>query len=419
MKTTTLNTSKEVTAFSDFPAPADFPHYMRNDQFFEYLRLYALHHDLYRNVRLRHTVLQVKRATDYCESHNSVPNFPNGGEEWWPNQSRFEGRIMHSKEYKHGGGFEDQICVVVGSGNSAVDVASDLSRVAKKVHLSLRKGAYIIGRLGDRGRPIDLNLLTRFRTYFINRYTPKWLLSRQMKRLLQRRFDHALYGLMPEDSVLTSQVSLSDDLPSRIMTGTVVVKPAIKEFTSTGIVWSDGTTTEHVDAVICATGYEMSFKMVEEGSRVPVEGNFARLYKNIFPVDDACLRHNTLGFVGLAQVFGSSIALSEMQARYFFHQLCSRTKERPRGLLPFEKEMSDEVEARRHKLGGKVDRKPLWVDYIPYMDSLADAIGCRPNLFELAFKDPMLAWAVTFGPNSTYAYRLHGTCSPAVYDENK
>ncbi|KAH7705965.1 CBN-FMO-2 protein [Aphelenchoides avenae] len=404
MKTTTLNTSKEVTAFSDFPAPADFPNYMRNDQFLEYLRLYALHHDLNKHVRLRHTVLQVKRASDYCESgrwtvqykdsngndieedfesvviaagHNSDPNFAIGGEEWWPNQNRFEGRLTHSKQYKHGGGFEDQICVVVGSGNSAVDVASDLSRVAKKVYLSLRKGAYVIGRLGDRGRPIDLNLLTRFRTCFINKYTPKWLLARQMKRLLQCRFDHALYGLMPAESVLTSQVSLSDDLPSRIMTGTVVVKPAIKEFTSTGIVWSDGTTTERIDAVICATGYTMSFKMVEEGRRVPVKGNFARLYKNIFPVDNACLRHNNLGFVGLAQVFGSSIALSEMQARYFFHQLCSRTKERTRGLIPSEKEMSDEVE----------------VDYIPYMDSLADAIGCRPNLSELAFKDPMLAWA--------------------------
>lgn len=68
MKTTTLNTSNEVTAFSDFPAPDDFPNYMRNDQFFEYLRLYALHHDLYKHMCLRRIVLQVKRASDYCES---------------------------------------------------------------------------------------------------------------------------------------------------------------------------------------------------------------------------------------------------------------------------------------------------------------------------------------------------------------
>src|SRR5687768_1139221 len=50
-----------------------------------------------------------------------------------------------------------------------------------------------------------------------------------------------------------------------------------------------------------------------------------------------------------------------MQARYFFHQLCSRTEDRPRGLLPSDKEMSDEVEARRRKLGAKIDRKPFWV----------------------------------------------------------
>lgn len=69
--------------------------------------------------------------------HNSVPNFPTGEEEWWPNQNRFEGRLMHSKDYKHGGAFEDKICVVVGSGNSAVDVASDLGRVAKKVAVQM------------------------------------------------------------------------------------------------------------------------------------------------------------------------------------------------------------------------------------------------------------------------------------------
>lgn len=60
-----------------------------------------------------------------------------------------------------------------------------------------------------------------------------------------------------------------------------------------------------------------------------------------------------------------------------------------------------------------VETPLLQVDYIPYIDSLADVIGCGPNLFELALKDPMLAWAVTFGPNSTYAYRL---CGPHKWD---
>lgn len=68
MRTTTLNTSKEVTVFSDFPAPPEFPNYMRHDQFLEYLQLYAKHHELNQRIRLNHTVVQVKRANDYEET---------------------------------------------------------------------------------------------------------------------------------------------------------------------------------------------------------------------------------------------------------------------------------------------------------------------------------------------------------------
>lgn len=68
MNMTTTNTSKEVSAFSDFPAPDHFPNYMRHAQFLEYLQLYAKHHDLLKYVYLGRTVLQVMRAPDYRES---------------------------------------------------------------------------------------------------------------------------------------------------------------------------------------------------------------------------------------------------------------------------------------------------------------------------------------------------------------
>lgn len=68
MKSTTFNTSKETSAFSDFPPPEDFPNYTRHDQYLEYLRLYAEHHELNRHIRLKHKVLRVKPAEEYCES---------------------------------------------------------------------------------------------------------------------------------------------------------------------------------------------------------------------------------------------------------------------------------------------------------------------------------------------------------------
>ena len=43
----------------------------------------------------------------------------------------------------------------LGMGNSAVDIAVDVSRTAKKVFMSTRRGAWIISRMGPLGYPAD------------------------------------------------------------------------------------------------------------------------------------------------------------------------------------------------------------------------------------------------------------------------
>lgn len=53
-------------------------------------------------------------------------------------------------------------------------------------------------------------------------------------------------------------------------------------------------------------------------------------------------------------------------------------------------------------------RNPIQVDYIPYLDSLADLVGVRPNLLWLLIKDPKLAWQAFVGPCTPYQYRLVG-----------
>ncbi|KAH7708902.1 CBN-FMO-2 protein [Aphelenchoides avenae] len=437
MKTTTINTSKELCAFSDCPPPAEYANFMRHDAYMDYLRMYADQHDLLTHVRFKHPVVQVRRAPDYDASgkwtveykdpngnlqeesfdcvlvavgHNNMPNFPGPEEEWWPGQEKFKGRILHTKQYKEASGFDDSVSVVVGCGNSAMDAAVDLSRVTKKAYLSVRRGVYLYTRLGEYGWPMDLKFITRFTAYFWRTYMPKWLMERQALKRVNKRFDHALYGLKPDHSILARQGTINDELPSRILTGTVVVKPAIKEFTENGIVWADGNRTEPVDNVILATGYRVKFDMIEEGKLIPMKGNFARLYKYIYPVGEIFLRHNTLGVIGLIQPSGPVVTAAEMQARFFFHQLRSRTPERPRGLLPSNEAMTAEVDRIRRALEANMQLtlKPYWFNYVLYMDSLAEVIGCKPNLRNLFWKDPVLAKAVLFGPNCAYVNRLDG-----------
>lgn len=57
------------------------------------------------------------------------------------------------------------------------------------------------------------------------------------------------------------------------------------------------------------------------------------------------------------------------------------------------------VESRRHT---------IQVDYIDYMDELAEIFGAKPSAMDYLTKDPTLALSLFFGPCLPYQYRLQG-----------
>ena len=61
MRSTTINTSKEMTGYSDFPMPDDFPNYCHHVKFLEYVRLYVDHFQLRKHIRFKTEVLKVRR----------------------------------------------------------------------------------------------------------------------------------------------------------------------------------------------------------------------------------------------------------------------------------------------------------------------------------------------------------------------
>ena len=50
-------------------------------------------------------------------------------------------------------------------------------------------------------------------------------------------------------------VTISDDLPNRILVGAISVHDNVSHFTATGVVLEDGTTIEDLDVVVMATGF--------------------------------------------------------------------------------------------------------------------------------------------------------------------
>ena len=63
-----------------------------------------------------------------CTGHHADKNIPH-----FPGQENFQGKVVHSHDYKNHKGYEDKRVVVIGIGNSAVDVATELGRIAEQV----------------------------------------------------------------------------------------------------------------------------------------------------------------------------------------------------------------------------------------------------------------------------------------------
>ncbi|XP_051233285.1 flavin-containing monooxygenase 5-like [Dicentrarchus labrax] len=418
-----INSSKEIMAFSDFPPPAELPNNMHHSEVLQYLRLYGQAFKLMQHIHFQTTVVSVRQRLDFdatgqwevetekregqretivfdavivCTGHFTKPHLPLTD---FPGIESFEGRYFHSWDYRNAEGLHGKRVVVIGIGNSGGDIAVDISRVAEKVYLSARSGAWVVGRVGEGGLPGDLIGTSRMHTVLENLF-PSWISTRVEKKL-NKAFDHKLYGLKPNHGFYTQMPVVNDDLPARIISGRVQVKPNVKEFCGSSVVFVDGSIIDKVDVVVFSTGYNYSFPFLPSTLQAK-SGYRLRLYKHVFP---PALSQPTLAVVGFIRGFGAVNPLAEMQARWATRVFKGLTT------LPSEENMIKEIEKdtiTMHKRFACSERNPLQVDYIPYLDSLAELVGVRPNIPWLLLKDPRLALQIFLGPCTPYQYRLTG-----------
>lgn len=109
---------------------------------------------------------------------------------------------------------------------------------------------------------------------------------------------------------LSHQATFSDDLPNHIISGRVLIKPNVREFTETSAIFEDGT-EEDLDVVIFATGYTFSFPFLENNPTVL--DSQRSMFKFVFPPQ---LEKPTLAFIGILQPVGATIPTSELQSRW-------------------------------------------------------------------------------------------------------
>lgn len=310
------NTSKSRTQFSDFPMPKHYPPYPHNRQMAAYFDAYVDHFGFRDRIRFNTEVRRATRTRDggwevevnpggvlhfdalvVANGHHREPRWPDP-----PFPGEFDGRELHAHDYVGPAGLEGQAVVVLGMGNSAVDIAVELSSVANAVYLASRRGAHIVPKFAM-GRPIDT---------FNTALPVPWAVKRVLFSLIVRgtigRPQDA--GLpTPDHRLGEAHPTVSQTITGRVRAGAVVPKPNIAAFAGTNVRFTDGSSVE-ADAVIYCTGYNVSFPFL--GREVMnVVDNRVSLFHQVFPPEVPGLM-----FIGLVQPFGALMPVAEAQAEW-------------------------------------------------------------------------------------------------------
>ena len=363
-----IDTSRKNLGYSDFPIPEHMPDFLSHWEVAEYLDAYAERFGVRPHIRFRTEVMDVRPSAGEWqvtlgngETRTYASVLVANGHLWdprWPAfPGRFDGTAIHSHHYKTADPFEGKRVLVVGIGNSAVDIAVDLARRAKSVHLSTRRSAWVMPKY-LMGIPVD-----RWGAFFTRKLK---LPVRVSRSILQRLMfltvgDQARFGLpRPKHPMWREHATLSQELLPYIGHGWIRVKPDVRELQGRRVAFADGT-SEPFDAIIYATGYKTTFPFFKP-EVFEVRDNQVALYRRTLPP-----HRPGLYFVGLLQPIGATIPLVEIQARWLAAVLAGRVK------LPDRMRMEAEIARHNRNLARRYvnsARYTLEVDYKEYAAQL-------------------------------------------------
>jgi dimethylaniline monooxygenase (N-oxide forming) len=376
------NTSRAMTAFSDAPAPATHPLHPAAEQIHAYLREYADRFGVTERIRLRTPVMRVAPGWEVDgERFDGVvvasgrfrkPHLPAGLE-------RFGGDLLHAFDYPGAEPFHGRRVLVYGNGISGLEIASDLAPVAHVVS-AFRKPRYVIQKNVD-GVSSDWQWFTAFGA-LERRHLSRDELSRTLReRVMRVAGNPASFGAPePDPDLLVAGLALCQDWLAEVKAGRIACRPAIAAVDDREITFSDDS-RDRVDAIICATGYDLDIPYLDDRVWDVVGPQFALYQRTLHP--------DLPGFGAVGQFFaqGPYFPLLELQARWIVAL------------------WAGEVDApERAAMRAALMPAPPIDPHNALAMVLADELGVAPDLLAR----PELAEPLMFGPMLPPRYRFDG-----------
>ena len=292
-RTLHINTSRGVTRFSDLDFDDETQPFPDHFDMHRYLIKYADHFGVTPRIRFNSEVKQVRPAFD---PRREPPKWEivlaDGSVEAFdavvaatghltrpmhmPELQAFCGNYLHSHYYREPQNYVGKRICVVGVGNSACDIASDLCVTAERCVLVARSGVVILPKL----------MFGRAFTDITAQIQRPWI-PRKLRQKLIRLLVWLVHGDMTklgfkrptELTHVTSNATVVTDIAYR----RIEVKQGIECVDGQTIRFADGSTGEF-DVLIAATGYRIDLDFLPKDV-LTAENNQLDLFMRIVPPD--------------------------------------------------------------------------------------------------------------------------------------
>lgn len=364
-----INTSRDRMQYVDYPMPRSYPDFPHHTQIAAYFESYVDHFGFRKHILfetgVEHAELEggrwrVRLSTPAGEQTRTYDHLLVANGHHWdplmpepPFPGTFDGVQLHAHHYKSKDELRGKRVVVVGMGNSAMDIAVESSEVAKATYLSARRGVHVIPKYMF-GRPLD--------QFFTSALIP-WPVRQKIGEKLHKLAvgDMERYGLpKPDHRIGEAHPTISGRILDRLTHGAVTPKPNVAELMGDRVRFTDGSTVE-ADVIVYCTGYKVTFPFFDP-SFIVAKDNELPLFLRVFHPAYA-----QLSFIGLLQPLGAIMPLAEAQGKWVATYL------RGEYALPSRAEMEARIAADTRAMRARYvssKRHTMQVDFDDYLRAL-------------------------------------------------
>ena len=452
-----LVSSKYLTAFSDLRSPAAAPDHLSLPDYVEYLEQYCKEQDLWSLIAFGTEVAEVARATAsdgrlvykvttratealpaagdavddvmtfdavcVCSGLHEVPFVPH-----IEGIETFSGQTLHSSTYKERSIFKGKRVLVLGCGETGMDLAYRSVQVAAETAISIKRGFLSVPYEGWGGVALDTLIANLFEHshehWWLHKHHLKWRVTTWAIRVgfwlttgssvgwdqwvgrvkEVKRGYHILCKSTAALPYMNRPIKMKTwrhrlwswlDPPHKRVDRSILSFPAPARVEGRVVTFTDGTTFE-ADVLVYATGYCQRFPFLDAAAAGPVghAATGARGDEDPLPEEHFIVSPTepTLAFIGFVRPnVGAIPPMAELQTMWWIEKLRGNT-------VPA-------VEAPSYGLLGK--KLVYGVDYGNYMHQLAAEFNAVPSLWTLA-RRPRVLIAYCLGQAYIPFFRLSG-----------